>query len=82
MLTYHVIFLCICMYVYILWQIDNIIVLSDGLRYDGPDGAKIEEFLKVYRHLINPDVLFVSIDLSSNQTGLVTLHSPYLDWSN
>lgn len=70
------------MYVYILWQIDNIIVLSDGLRYDGPDGAKIEEFLGVYRHLINPDVLFVSIDLSSNQTGLVTLRSPYLDWSN
>ena len=54
------------------FQIDNVIILSDGLRYDGPDGAKIEEFLGVYRHLINPNVLFVSIDLSSNQTGYVS----------
>ncbi|XP_067949967.1 telomerase protein component 1-like [Watersipora subatra] len=51
-------------------HIDNVIVLSDGLTYDNPDGAAMEEFLRAYRDLINPNVLFVSINLSSRVTGV------------
>ncbi|CAF0783335.1 unnamed protein product, partial [Didymodactylos carnosus] len=43
---------------------DTIIVVSDGIKSDTPQSDKIYKFLQAYRYLVNPDLMFVSIDLS------------------
>ena len=46
-------------------QIDNILVLSDG----GDEGDVLGAFLAKYRRLVNPNLLFVNVDLSGAKCG-------------
>ena len=50
-----------------VWQVDNFIILSDGVNEQ--DGASIARFLEKYRILVNPELLFVSVDLSGSVCG-------------
>ena len=52
-------------------QIDNLIILSDGMNLDSPEGGLVTDFLKKYRRMVNPELLFVSVDLSGASCGLV-----------
>ncbi|XP_077865627.1 telomerase protein component 1-like, partial [Saccoglossus kowalevskii] len=49
--------------------IDNLIILSDGTRFEGSEGSGIMDFLNKYRHLVNPNLLFVNVDLSGRKAG-------------
>ncbi|XP_077996822.1 telomerase protein component 1-like [Glandiceps talaboti] len=51
-------------------QIDNLIVLSDGMNMcEQTENQAIMDFLEKYRHLVNPNLLFVNVDLSGAKTG-------------
>ncbi len=50
-------------------QIDNIIILSDGMNLESSEGRTVTDFLRKYRRLINPDLMFVSVDLSGSSAG-------------
>ena len=50
-------------------QIDNIIVLSDGIILEGRDGPEVTSFLDKYRRLVNPNLLLVSVDLGGSSAG-------------
>ena len=52
---------------------DNIIILSDGMTMDSQEGLVVTKFLDLYRRIVNPNLLFVSVDLSGAQCGLVTI---------
>ena len=47
--------------------IDNLIVLSNTIDYDSEEnsGREFKSFLRKYREFVNPNLLFVSVDLSS-----------------
>lgn len=47
--------------------IDNLIVLSNTIDYDSEQnsGREFKSFLRKYREFVNPNLLFVSVDLSS-----------------
>ena len=51
------------------FQIDNIIVLSDGMNLNNEEGRMMTDFLSKYRRLINPNLMFVSVDLSGSSAG-------------
>ena len=48
-------------------QIDNLIVLSNTIDYDSEEnsGREFKSFIRKYREFVNPNLLFVSVDLSS-----------------
>ena len=52
-----------------VWQIDNIIVLSDGMNLGNVEGQMMTDFLSKYRRLVNPNLMFVSVDLSGSSAG-------------
>ena len=52
-----------------LFQIDNLIILSDGMNMADFEGKTVTRFLDIYRRLVNPNLLFVSVDLSGAQSG-------------
>ena len=47
--------------------IDNLIVLSNTIDYESEEnsGREFKSFLRKYREFVNPNLLFVSVDLSS-----------------
>jgi len=49
---------------------DNIIIVSDGLKSDTTESDFVYRFLTLYRYLVNPELMFVSIDLSIAQCSL------------
>ena len=50
--------------------VDNIVLLTDAMRLDDPQGQEVMDFLHKYRRLVNPDLLFVSVDLSGRSSGI------------
>ena len=51
-------------------QVDNIVLLSDTMKLDDEKGRMMMDFLQKYRHLVNPNLLFVSVDLSAGKSGV------------
>lgn len=51
-------------------QVDNIVLLSDTMKLDDEQGRMMMDFLQKYRHLVNPNLLFVSVDLSGSKSGV------------
>ena len=51
-------------------SIDNLVLLTDAMNLESEEGRNVMDFLKKYRHLVNPNLLFVSVDLSSKSTGV------------
>ena len=56
------------------FQVDNLIILSDGMTLDSNEGKAVTTFLKKYRRMVNNDLLFVSVDLSGSAPGYVVKH--------
>ena len=56
--------------------VDNIVVLTDTMKLDNQEGKVMMDFLKKYRHLVNPNLLFVSVDLSGRSSGLSSTITP------
>ena len=50
--------------------VDNLVVLTDAMKLDDVQGQQMMDFLHKYRHLVNPDLLFVSVDLSGCSSGV------------
>ena len=52
--------------------IDNLIVLSNTIDYESEEnsGREFKSFLRKYREFVNPNLLFVSVDLSSPRATL------------
>ena len=50
--------------------VDNIVLLTDAMKLDDAQGREMMDFLQKYRHLVNPDLLFVSVDLSGRSSGI------------
>ena len=57
-------------------ELDNIVVLTDELKMDDKQGQDMIDFLGKYRHLVNPNLLFVSVDLSSKTRGVNSTIKP------
>ena len=57
-------------------QLDNIVVLTDEMKLDDQQGQDVIDFLSKYRHLVNPNLLFVSVDLSSKTRGVNSTIKP------
>ena len=55
---------------------DNIVLLTDAMKLDDPQGEKMMDFLRKYRQLVNPNLLFVSVDLSRPSSGLSSTIKP------
>lgn len=51
-------------------SVDNIVLLTDTMKLDDAQGKEMMDYLKKYRHLINPNLLFVSVDLSGRSSGV------------
>ena len=56
--------------------IDNLVLLTDTMKLDDEQGAQTLDFLNKYRHLVNPNLLFVSVDLSGRASGLSSTIKP------
>ncbi len=57
-------------------ELDNIVVLTDELKMGDQQGRDMIDFLSKYRHLVNPNLLFVSVDLSSRMRGVNSTIKP------
>ena len=55
---------------------DTLMVLSDTMNLADPQGKEMLDFLKKYRHLVNPNLLFVSVDLSGQSSGISSTIKP------
>ena len=55
---------------------DNLVVLTDAMKLDDQQGRDVMDFLKKYRHLVNPNLLFVSVDLSGRTSGVSSTIKP------
>lgn len=55
---------------------DNLVLLTDAMNLEDPQGRDMLNFLSKYRQLVNPDLLFVSVDLSSRSTGVASTIKP------
>ena len=56
--------------------IDNLVLLTDAMKLDDQQGREMMDFLKKYRHLVNPNLLFVSVDLSGTSSGINSTIKP------
>ncbi len=56
--------------------VDNIILLTDSMKLDDQQGREVMDFLGKYRHLVNSNLLFVSVDLSGKQSGVSSTIQP------
>ena len=56
--------------------IDNLVLLTDTMKLDDEQGELTLDFLNKYRHLVNPNLLFVSVDLSGRFSGLSSTIKP------
>ena len=50
--------------------VDNLILLTNEMNMESRDGKGMINFLNKYRHLVNPNLLFVSVDLSCRSVGI------------
>ena len=50
--------------------VDNFVVLTDQMSMDTREGKGLLNFLSKYRNTVNPNLLFVSIDLSARNVGV------------
>ncbi|XP_013380843.2 telomerase protein component 1-like [Lingula anatina] len=50
-------------------KVDNLIILSDGMSLESVEGQDVSDFLKKYRRLVNPNMLFVNVDLGGKSSG-------------
>ena len=50
--------------------VDNIVILTDAMKLDDPQGQEMMDYLHKYRRLVNQDLLFVSVDLSGRSSGI------------
>ena len=57
-------------------QYDNIVILTDSMKLDDQQGRDVIDFLNKYRHLVNPNLLFVSVDLSGRTSGVSSTVKP------
>ncbi|XP_011406078.1 PREDICTED: telomerase protein component 1-like [Amphimedon queenslandica] len=57
-------------------QVDNLILLTNEMNMESHDGKGVLNFLEKYRHVVNPNLLFVSIDLSGRSVGVASTVSP------
>ena len=57
-------------------QIDNLVILTDNMNMDSEDSVELLKFLDKYRHLVNPNLLFVSVDLSGRASGISSTIKP------
>ena len=57
-------------------EVDNLVVLTDEMKLDDQQGRGVVDFLSKYRHLVNPDLLFVSVDLSNKTRGVSSTIKP------
>lgn len=56
--------------------VDTLMVLADTMNLTDPQGKEMLDFLKKYRHLVNPNLLFVSVDLSGRSSGVSSTIRP------
>ena len=56
--------------------VDNLIVLTDQMSMDTREGRGLVNFLNKYRNTVNPNLLFVSIDLSARFAGVSSTITP------
>ncbi len=57
-------------------QVDNIVLLTDTMKLHDQQGRCMMDFLQKYRHLVNPNLLFVSVDLSGSSSGISSTIQP------
>ena len=57
-------------------HVDNIVLLTDAMKLDDQQGRDMMDYLKKYRHFVNPDLLFVSVDLSGRNSGISSTITP------
>ena len=56
--------------------VDNLVLLTDAMKLDDTQGQEMMDFLRKYRHLVNPGLLFVSVDLGGRSSGLSSTIRP------
>ena len=56
--------------------VDTLMVLTDTMNLTDPQGVEMLDFLRKYRHLVNPNLLFVSVDLSGRSSGVSSTIKP------
>lgn len=56
--------------------VDNFVILTDQMNMDSKEGRGLVNFLNKYRNTVNPNLLFVSIDLSSRNVGVSDTITP------
>lgn len=56
--------------------VDNFVILTDQMNMDSKEGKRLVNFLNKYRNVVNPNLLFVSIDLSSRNVGVSDTITP------
>lgn len=57
-------------------HVDNIVLLTDAMKLDDQQGREAMDFLKKYRLFVNPELLFVSVDLSGSNSGVSSTITP------
>lgn len=57
-------------------QVDNVVLLTDAMKLNDEQGREMMDFLKKYRHFVNPELLFVSVDLSGATSGVSSTITP------
>ena len=57
-------------------SIDNLVLLTDAMKLDDQQGRNMMDFLGKYRQLVNPNLLFVSVDLSGRSSGVSSTIKP------
>lgn len=57
-------------------EVDNLVILTDTMNLTTEDGKGFLKFLSKYRHMVNPNLLFVSVDLSSRNVGVSSTITP------
>ena len=56
--------------------VDNLVLLTDTMQADTLEGKMVMSFLQKYRHLVNANLLFVSVDLSGRASGVSSTIQP------
>ena len=62
-----------CLFYAAVVQLNNVIILSWGRLASSTEGAALVEFATKYRQLVDPRLLFVSVDIGASSCGFVSL---------
>ena len=57
-------------------HIDNLLILSNTVNLQTAEGQFVSDFLKKYRRTVNPNLLFVNVNLSGKMAGFVSSVQP------